>query len=125
MTDLYLGAILVDFVKHFSGLNITALVRSDAHLDAVRRPGVEVVQGTFSDTDLISKHARTADITINAADSDDIGLTTAILAGQKARVVEDKKNPAVLFHTSGVAVFADSSRDGRHDPSHKVWNVRH
>ncbi|KAI9435623.1 hypothetical protein BJY52DRAFT_1131015, partial [Lactarius psammicola] len=91
--------------------------------DAVRSLGVEVVQGTFGETDLISKHARTADITVNAVDSDDIGLTAAILAGQKDRVVEDKKNLAVLSHTSGVAVFADSSRDGRHDPSHKVWNM--
>ncbi|KAH8999827.1 NAD-binding protein [Lactarius hatsudake] len=117
----YIGAVLVKLAS-FSNVEITALVRSNAHLDAVRRPRVEVVQGTFGDTDLITSHARAADITVNTADSDDVGLTTAILAGQKARVVEDKKNPAVLLHTSGVAVFADASRDGRHDPNLKVWN---
>ncbi|KAH9041084.1 hypothetical protein EDB85DRAFT_2140257 [Lactarius pseudohatsudake] len=117
-----LGAVFAKLAENFSNLKITALVRSNAHLDVVRRPRVEVVQGTFSDTDLITSHARAADITVNTADSDDVGLTTAILAGQKARVVEDKKNPAVLLHTSGVGVFADTTRDGRHDPSLKGWN---
>ncbi|KAI9437198.1 hypothetical protein H4582DRAFT_2129619 [Lactarius indigo] len=115
-------AVLVNLVKNFSNLKITALVRSNAHLDAVRGEGVEVVQGTFSDTDLITSHARAADITVNIADADDVGLTTAILAGQKARVVQDKKDRAVLLHTSGVAVFADTTRDGRHDPNIKVSN---
>jgi len=126
VTDLYLGAILVELVEHFKeDFKITALVRNKVHEEAVRGLGVEVVLGSFGDTKLIAKHARTADITVNAAGSDDIVLTEAILEGQKARVVEDKKNPAVLVHTSGVAVFAGKETVGRHDPGLKLWNVRH
>jgi len=123
------GAILVDLLEHFNEVRITALVRKKAHNDnkvsaseAVRNLGVEVVEGQFSDTELIVKHARTADITINAAGSDDVPLTNAILAGQKARVDEDKNRPAALFHTSGVAVFAGKQHSGRHDPNLKLWN---
>ena len=50
-------------------------------------------------------------------------LANAILAGQKARVVKDKKAPAMLLHTSGVAVFIDDGKEGKHDPDSKVWNV--
>ncbi|KAH8983623.1 NAD-binding protein [Lactarius akahatsu] len=109
----YLGgkAVFANLIENFSNFKITALVRRNAHLDVVRRQRVEVVQGTFSDTDLITSHARAADITVNIADSDDVGLTTAILAGQKARVVKDKKNPAVLLHTSGVAVWNDGNEE--------------
>ena len=121
---MYLGAILVELVKHFKDLKITALVRNKDHEEAVRKLGVEVVLGSFDEIDLIAKHARTADITVNVAGSDDIMLTKVILAGQKARVVEDKKNPAALVHTSGVAVFAGEERDGRHDPGLRLWNVR-
>ena len=124
MTDLYLGAILVDLLKHFKEVQIIALVRK-RNVDAVRALGVEVVEGQFSDAELITKHARTADITINAAGSDDIPLTNAILAGQKDRVDKDKKPPAALLHTSGVAVFAGNDRSGRHDPNIRLWSVRH
>lgn len=119
-----LGAVLVDLLKIYPDLKVTALVRNPAHADAIRGLGVEVVQGTFSDTDLITSHARAADITVNAADADDVALFAAILAGHKARVVEDKQPPAVLLHTSGVAVFLDDGKEGKHDPNSKVWNVR-
>jgi uncharacterized protein YbjT (DUF2867 family) len=126
VTDLYLGAVLVELVNHFKeDLKITALVRNGDHEEAVRKLGVEVVLGSFDKVELITKHARTADITVNAAGSDDIELTKAILAGQKARVLEDKKNPAALVHTSGVAVFSGEETDGRHDPGLRLWNVRY
>jgi len=117
--------VLVHLLKHYKyNLKVTALIRNPAHKKAFQDLGVEVVHGSFSDVDLITSHARTADITFNQADSDDVGLNTAILAGQKARVVEDKKAPAILLHTSGVAIFADGTTEGRHDPNGKVWNVR-
>ena len=142
MIDLCLGAILADIVKHFKDdVQITALLRTKVHVEAVRKLGVRVEivekegEGEGKDEDdkrkaklitSITKHARTADITINAAGSDDIDMTNAILAGQKARFVEDKKSPAALLHTSGVAVFAGKGRVGRHDdPDLKQWNVRH
>ena len=98
-------------------------MRNPSHVDAVRRLGVEVVQGSFSDTNLIASRARESDITINTASSEDVELTNAILAGQKARVVVDKKAPAILLHTSGVTVFMDDGKEGKHDPDSKVWNV--
>ncbi|KAH9041085.1 NAD-binding protein [Lactarius pseudohatsudake] len=116
------GSVLADLLKIYPDLEVTALVRNTAHIDAVRGLGVEVVQGTFSDVDLITSHARKADITVNAADADDVALSTAILAGHKARVVEDKRSPAVLLHTSGVAVFLDGGKEGKHDPNSKIWN---
>ena len=107
-----------------SKLKITVLVRNPDHVNAFKPLGVEVVQGSFSDVDIITSHARSADITVNMGDSDDVGLTEAILAGQKARIVEDKKPKAVLLHTSGVAIFSDGTSDGKHDLNAKVWNVR-
>jgi nucleoside-diphosphate-sugar epimerase len=116
------GSVLVALLKSHPDLEVTALVRNPAHIDAVRGLGVVVVEGKFSDVDLITKHARAADITINAASSDDVVLNNAILSGHKARVEEDKKAPAILFHTSGVAVFMDNGTEGKHDPKSKVWD---
>lgn len=118
-----LGAVLADLVKAYPNLKITALVRNPAHIGAFEDIGVKVVKGSFNDTDIITSHAQSADITVNLGDSDDVGLTTAILAGQKARVAEGKPK-AALLHTSGVAVFGDGSKEGKHDPKAKVWNVR-
>ena len=121
---LHLGAVLAELVKAHPELKITALVRNSSHVKAIRELGIEVVEGSFSDTDLISSRVRVADITVNSADSDDVALNAAILAGQKARVVDDGKPPAVLLHTSGVAVFVDGGTEGKHDPNSKLWNVR-
>jgi hypothetical protein len=119
------GAVLTNLVKTYPNLKITALVRNTSHVEAVRKLGVDVVNGSFSDTNLISERARAADITINTADSDDVALTSAILAGQRARVVDDGKPPPVLLHTSGVAVFSDGGTEGKHDSANsKVWDVR-
>lgn len=122
--SFHLGAVLAELVKTHPELKFTALVRNPSHAEAVRKLGVEVVQGSFSDTDLISSHARGADITINSADSDSVVLNEAILAGQRARVIDDGKTPAILLHTSGVAIFIDGGREGKHDPNGKIWNVR-
>ncbi|KAF8499100.1 NAD-binding protein [Russula emetica] len=116
------GAVLAELVKAHPELKFTALVRNPSHVEAIRSLGVEVVQGSFSDTDLISSHARAADITINSGDSDSIVLNEAILTGQRARVVDDGKPPAVLLHTSGVAIFMDGGKEGKHDSNSKIWN---
>ena len=115
---------LVALLKAYPDIKVTALVRNPAHVEAVQRLGVEVVQGSFSDIDLITKHARAADITVNQGSADDVPLTNAILAGHKARVEEDKRSQAILLHTSGVAVFLDDGKEGKHDPNGRVWNVR-
>ena len=118
------GSVLAELIKTYPELKVTALVRNPSHIKAVRDLGVEVVQGGFSDADLISSHVRAADITFNSADSDDVALHKAILAGQRARVVDDGKPPPIFLHTSGVAVFMDGGKEGKHDPNSKVWNVR-
>lgn len=115
---------LAELVKTHPELKFTALVRNPSSIEAVRNLGIDVVQGSFSDIDLITSHARAADITINSADSDSTTLNEAILTGQRARVVDDGKPPAVLLHTSGVAVFMDGGTEGRHNPNSKIWNVR-
>jgi hypothetical protein len=116
--------VLAELVKVHPELKFTALVRNPSHVEAVRSLGVEVVQGSFSDTDLISSHARAADITINSGDSDSVSLNESILAGQRARVVDDGKPPGILLHMSGTAIFSDGGKEGKHDPNGKVWNVR-
>jgi len=116
------GAVCADLVKAFPDLQITALVRNPSHFEAVSALGVKVVQGSFSDIDLISSHVRAADITVNSGDSDNVELNEAILAAQKARVVDGGKPPPVLLHTSGVAVFCDGGTEGKHDPNGKVWD---
>ncbi|KAH9979193.1 hypothetical protein BJV74DRAFT_888117 [Russula compacta] len=118
------GAVLADLLgrTYASSLKVTALIRNATHFQAFRDLGVQVIQGSFDDLDLITTLARTSDITVNAGDSDDVRLNTAILDGQKARVVQDRNPPAALLHTSGVAVFADGTTEGKHDPNSKVWN---
>lgn len=125
-TSLPLGAVLADLVQAYPDIRVTALVRNLAHSAALKANNkvVDVVEGSFSDIALITSKAREADITFNTGDSDDVPLTKAILAGQKQRVTEDSKPPAALVHISGVAVFADGTTDGKHDPNAKVWNVR-
>ena len=115
---------LAELVKVHPELKFTALVRNPSHVEAVRSLGVEVVQGSFNDTDLISSHARAADITINSGDSDSVLLNESILAAQRARVVDDGKPPGVLLHGSGAAIFSDGGKEGKHDPNSKIWNVR-
>jgi hypothetical protein len=85
-------------------------VRDPSHFDAIRSLGAEVVQGRFSDTNLISSRVRAADITVNLGNGDSTVLNEAILAGQKARVVDDGKTPAGLLHMSGLALFFDGGR---------------
>lgn len=122
---LYLGAVLADLLSTYpSSLKVTALVRNPTNFQKFRDLGVQVIQGSFGDVDLITSLARISDITVNAGDSDDLRLNKAILDGQKARVVQDRNSPAALLHTSGVAIFADGSTEGKHDPNGKVWNVR-
>jgi hypothetical protein len=125
-TSLPLGAVLADLVQAYPDIKVTALVRNLAHSAALKANNnvVDVVEGSFSDIALITSKAREADITFNTGDSDDVELTKAILAGHKLRATEDKKSPAALVHISGVAVFADGTTDGKHDPGAKVWNVR-
>ena len=108
----HLGSVLIALRMAHPNLKITAVVRNPAHVDTFHRLGVEVVQGSFSNANLLTSRARESDITINTVSSDS--------CLEKARVVEDKKTPAILLHTSGVAIFMDDGKEGKHDPYSKV-----
>ncbi|THH15266.1 hypothetical protein EW146_g5180 [Bondarzewia mesenterica] len=115
------GSLLVTLKKHFPNLTIHALVRSPTHIPAIRAVGAEPIQGDFGDEALIAEWSAKADIVVNAADSDDVKLITAILGGIKRRR-EEGKPKGLLIHTSGVAVFLDDGTEGLYDPSGRVWN---
>jgi hypothetical protein len=57
-----------------------------------------------------------SDVVINCADSDSEDLVTALLEGFKKREESGARGRAVLIHTSGVAVFLDKGKEGKHDP---------
>ncbi len=59
------------------GHPVTALDRDPAHFKTFQDLGVEAVQGDFGNTDLITDHARSTNITANPGDSDDFGPTNA------------------------------------------------
>lgn len=113
---------MVALKKHYPELQIHALVRKLTHLEKVRSAGATPIQGSFRDEQLIEEQAYEADIVINAADSDDVALTEAILRGLKRRH-EAGRAKGTLIHTSGVAVFLDSEKEGKRDPNGKIWNV--
>ena len=60
-------AMLVALLKAHPNRKVTAVVRNPAHIDAVRHLSVEVIQGSFSDTNLITLRARESDIAINTS----------------------------------------------------------
>ncbi|KAF8265484.1 hypothetical protein EI94DRAFT_1804275 [Lactarius quietus] len=58
----------------------------------------------MTNIDIITSHARKADIITKAASSDDVTLSNAVLAGHKVCIAEDKQ-PASPLDTTGVAVW--------------------
>ncbi|KAF8265504.1 hypothetical protein EI94DRAFT_321269 [Lactarius quietus] len=72
----------------------------------------QVVEGSFTDLDLLTSHARKADITANATFSDDGTLSNAVLAGHKVRVTEDEKPAHPLGHEWGGDFMDDAGREG-------------
>ena len=58
---------------------------------------------------------------MNAADSDDVGLTEALINGLKRRK-ENGKVAGVLVHISGTGVFIQPGQ-GRWEEGIRVWDV--
>jgi uncharacterized protein YbjT (DUF2867 family) len=108
--------------KHFPSWTVAALVRNEAHHAEIRALGVTVVHGSLADYALLEEQAYEVDIVINAASADDVPATEAILRGLKRRY--DAGRPkGTLVHSSGGAVFADGTKEGRFYPDAKVYNV--
>ena len=123
LTRTNIGSLLVKIRKQYPNWPVTALVRKDAHVAPVRAAGVSVVQATAGQDQLalIAEQAYKADITINAADCDDVQLCKTFLGAMKKRV-EDGKPKGVFLHTSGTMLFNDASADGKR-VNGKYWNV--
>ncbi|THH01273.1 hypothetical protein EW145_g6946 [Phellinidium pouzarii] len=114
------GSLLVSLKKTHPDLVYKALVRSESDIIPVGAAGATPVHRSFTDHNLIAEHCAHADIVVNAADSDDIQLTNAVLRGLKRRK-EEGRGIAVLIHTSGDAIFNDNGKEGKHNPNMKVW----
>ncbi|KAF8493612.1 hypothetical protein JB92DRAFT_3084922 [Gautieria morchelliformis] len=116
------GSVLTGILAAHPQFSVTALVRNQKDIEAVRAIGVaRVVNGSHEDLDTIQSLAAQADIVVNAADADDMPLTNAILAGLKARSKSVSFKP-ILIHTSGSGVISDQA-EGEFVPSgQKIWN---
>lgn len=103
-------------------IRISALVRSKADVGAVKAAGAdEVILSSHTDFEQIRTAASAADIVLNAADSDDLPLTKAIIAGLKTHLQGGKQS--ILIHTSGTGVVSDNARGSFTDEAKKIWNV--
>ncbi|KLO11812.1 NAD(P)-binding protein [Schizopora paradoxa] len=112
------GSVLVDLKKAFPDISITATTRSNSSAAALSAAGTTPVALDPAAPDYhekITDFSSKADIVINAADCDDLPLTEAILKGLKKRKEETGK-VSTLFHTSGIAVFFDDTKDGTYKP---------
>ena len=102
---------------------MTAYLRSSTSPSAkdVSKLNISIAEGVFSETDEVSNVASQHSIIINAADSTDVPLTQAIIAGLARRKAETGKQ-GILLHISGVGNFLDEGTTGSFNPESKVWN---
>ncbi|KAG8925852.1 hypothetical protein FRC00_003543 [Tulasnella sp. 408] len=107
------GSVLVELKNRYPNAQFTALVRNPKDNAAVQALGVQVVQGSHSDLDLIRKLSSESDVVVNCGDSDDLPLTKAILAGleNRAQATPDASKKPILVHTSGTGLL-QNERDG-------------
>ncbi|KAG8932970.1 hypothetical protein FRC01_011535 [Tulasnella sp. 417] len=107
------GSVLVELKNRYPNAQFTALVRNPKDIAAVQAIGVQAIQGSHSDLDLIRKLASEHDVVINCGDSDDLPLTKVILAGleSRAQAKPDAQRKPILIHTSGTGLL-QNERDG-------------
>ncbi|KAI5116214.1 hypothetical protein M0805_005930 [Coniferiporia weirii] len=114
------GSLLVSLKKAYPDLDYTALVRSEADFAAISAAGATPVRGSFTDHELIASLSADADVVVNAADSDNVALSSSILRGLNRRKGEGR-GVGAFIQTSGGAIFLDDRTDGKYDPNLKVW----
>ncbi|KAG8944894.1 hypothetical protein FRC00_010361 [Tulasnella sp. 408] len=107
------GSVLVELKNRYPYAQFTALVRNSKDIAAVQALGVQIVQGSHSDLDLIRKIASEHDVVVNCGNSDDLPLTKVILAGLESRGQArlDASRRPILIHTSGTGLL-ENERDG-------------
>ncbi|CAE6416203.1 unnamed protein product [Rhizoctonia solani] len=86
-------------------------------IQALEKIGVKGIKGTFLDTDKIEYESREADVVINAADADDMGLVKAIIKGLKS-----KKGRGVFIQTSGTGLLNNNYNGELRPEDSKIWN---
>jgi hypothetical protein len=116
------GSVFTTLRAAHPDFNYTALVRSSDHVAAVTAAGATPVIGSSTDRDTILRLVSEADIVLNCMSADDVPLIELILEGLRKRKAEGK-GVGVLVHTSGTAVFAEVSKDGKTEEGQKVWSV--
>lgn len=120
--DRFIGAVLVGLIKDHPDVTFTTVVRSEVHVDAISSTVAIAVMDSLADYEALAVRVSESDVVVNCANSSDVLLITPILQGFKKRF-EQGKGVGTLIHTSGAANFIDSNKEGKFDPSAKIWTV--
>lgn len=115
------GAVLGALLQEWQDVQVTALVRNKAAVDALSKAGINAIQGSHADLEMITDLTSKADIVINAGDADELNVANAILKGSKNSFDQGKK--VLLIHTSGVMVVQDNAT-GSFEPSAPIYDDR-
>jgi nucleoside-diphosphate-sugar epimerase len=109
------GSVLTSLLQYPNKYRISALVRSQAQADVLKKFGVEPVLGSLDDLDTLTKAASEAHIVVNTADADHLPSAQALVKGLKLR----KDKNSVFLHTSGTGLltFSNSKIDTPFDDS--------
>lgn len=117
------GSVFAVLKEVYPDYEFVALIRSSTAAEAISKTGVRTIIGSFDDHDKIAQAASEVDVVMNIADCDNIALTENLLRGIKERWSATGK-VGTLIHTSGAAIFLDSSTEGKFNKDGKVWTVR-
>ncbi|CAE6448507.1 unnamed protein product [Rhizoctonia solani] len=109
------GAVLSELKRNHPEATFTALARKDEDIQALEKIGVKGVKGTFLDTDKIEHESHEADVVINAADADDMGLVKAIVKGLKSRKERGERS-------SGTGLLNNNYNGELGPEDGKIWN---
>ncbi|CAE6480471.1 unnamed protein product [Rhizoctonia solani] len=111
------GAVLSEIKRNHPEWTFTALARKDEDIQALEKIGVKGIKGTFLDIEKIEHESRDADVVINAADADDMGLVKAITKGLKS-----KKERGIFIQTSGTGLLNNNYNGELRPEDSKIWN---
>jgi uncharacterized protein YbjT (DUF2867 family) len=136
------GAVLGALMQEWQDLQITALVRNAAAVEALSSMflcpwdefscsltnlnhleiGINAIQGSHADLEVITDLAAKADLVVNAADADDLDMVNAILKGCKQSFDQYDGKKTLFIHTSGTMLLQDHA-NGSFEPSAPVYDV--
>lgn len=101
-TTGYIGGSLAERLIRI-GHVVSGLVRTEAQAVLVKRRGITPIIGHLDDGEVLTRAARQADATINAASSDHRGAVETLVNAMKG-----SEKP--LIHTSGTSIICDDAR---------------